>query len=140
MNSHAQQRDSHAQELDSHAQAQGSHAQGCDSLAQALDARLEAVGGQRFCQRGECDERTGLLEVEQVAEKVHDTLQNRPLVRKSVPEWWRGHVFLGWGDIVYPSGPEATGCSGAQVNRPATKRCASTPPFTYLSDLCFSMR
>ena len=33
-------------------------------MAQKLDVRLEKLGGIRFCNRGECDERTGMLEVE----------------------------------------------------------------------------
>ena len=39
-------------------------AKDCNQVAQALDARLEKLGGTRFCDRGECDERTGLSEVE----------------------------------------------------------------------------
>ena len=39
-------------------------AKDCNQVAQALDKRLEALGAHRFCDRGECDERTGLLEVE----------------------------------------------------------------------------
>ena len=31
---------------------------------EALDGRLESLGGVRFCDRGESDERTGLMEVE----------------------------------------------------------------------------
>ena len=43
---------------------QHTSAKDCNQVAQALDARLEALGGVRFCARGECDERTGLTEVE----------------------------------------------------------------------------
>ena len=39
-------------------------AKDCNQVAQALDCRLEALGGVRFCERGEGDERTGLMEVE----------------------------------------------------------------------------
>lgn len=39
-------------------------AKDCNQVAQVLDARLEKLGGYRFCERGECDERTGLLEVD----------------------------------------------------------------------------
>jgi sulfite reductase alpha subunit-like flavoprotein len=39
-------------------------AKDCNQVAQMLDARLEKLGGYRFCERGECDERTGLLEVD----------------------------------------------------------------------------
>eukprot|EP00573_Skeletonema_grethae_P002141 CAMPEP_0201689710 /NCGR_PEP_ID=MMETSP0578-20130828/3261_1 /ASSEMBLY_ACC=CAM_ASM_000663 /TAXON_ID=267565 /ORGANISM="Skeletonema grethea, Strain CCMP 1804" /LENGTH=173 /DNA_ID=CAMNT_0048174443 /DNA_START=273 /DNA_END=794 /DNA_ORIENTATION=+ len=53
-------------------------AKDCNQVAQALDARLESLGGKRFCQRGECDERTGLLEVEpfidMLVEKIKECL------------------------------------------------------------------
>mmetsp|Transcript_47235 Transcript_47235/g.100473 ORF Transcript_47235/g.100473 Transcript_47235/m.100473 type:complete len:181 (-) Transcript_47235:205-747(-) len=43
---------------------QHTSAKDCNQVAQALDSRLKALGGTRFCDRGECDERTGLMEVE----------------------------------------------------------------------------
>mmetsp|Transcript_38306 Transcript_38306/g.92391 ORF Transcript_38306/g.92391 Transcript_38306/m.92391 type:complete len:179 (-) Transcript_38306:51-587(-) len=43
---------------------QHTSAKDCNQVAQALDGRLGALGGRRFCERGECDERTGLTEVE----------------------------------------------------------------------------
>ncbi|KAK1744611.1 hypothetical protein QTG54_005144 [Skeletonema marinoi] len=53
-------------------------AKDCNQVAQMLDVRLEALGGQRFCQRGESDERTGLLEVEPwidlLVEKIKECL------------------------------------------------------------------
>ena len=39
-------------------------AKDCNQVAQALDARFEALGGSRFYDRGEADERTGLTEVD----------------------------------------------------------------------------
>ena len=39
-------------------------AKDCNQVAQALDARLEALGGTRYYDRGEADERTGLTEIE----------------------------------------------------------------------------
>mmetsp|Transcript_12640 Transcript_12640/g.26241 ORF Transcript_12640/g.26241 Transcript_12640/m.26241 type:complete len:175 (-) Transcript_12640:215-739(-) len=39
-------------------------AKDCNQVAQALDARLEALGGTRFVERGESDERTGMTEVD----------------------------------------------------------------------------
>mmetsp|Transcript_8062 Transcript_8062/g.16819 ORF Transcript_8062/g.16819 Transcript_8062/m.16819 type:complete len:167 (-) Transcript_8062:347-847(-) len=39
-------------------------AKDCNQVAQALDARLSALGGQRHCELGLADERTGLTEVE----------------------------------------------------------------------------
>mmetsp|Transcript_24279 Transcript_24279/g.43501 ORF Transcript_24279/g.43501 Transcript_24279/m.43501 type:complete len:172 (+) Transcript_24279:203-718(+) len=39
-------------------------AKDCNQVAQAVDARLEALGGTRFIERGEADERTALTEVE----------------------------------------------------------------------------
>mmetsp|Transcript_38233 Transcript_38233/g.77882 ORF Transcript_38233/g.77882 Transcript_38233/m.77882 type:complete len:174 (+) Transcript_38233:1867-2388(+) len=39
-------------------------AKDCNQVAQVLDARLEALGGTRFCDRGEADERSELTEVE----------------------------------------------------------------------------
>ncbi len=57
---------------------QHTNASDCNQVAQALDARLQALGGERFCQRGECDERTGLLEVEpwidMMIEKIKECL------------------------------------------------------------------
>ena len=57
---------------------QHTNAGDCNQVAQALDARLQALGGERFCQRGECDERTGLLEVEpwidMMIEKIKECL------------------------------------------------------------------
>jgi len=35
----------------------------CNQVAQILDGRLEALGGTRYYERGEADERTGLMEV-----------------------------------------------------------------------------
>jgi sulfite reductase alpha subunit-like flavoprotein len=43
---------------------QHTSAKDCNRVAQKLDSRLEALGGVRFCDRGECDERTGMSEVE----------------------------------------------------------------------------
>ena len=43
---------------------QHTSAKDCNQVAEALDKRLEILGGTRYCERGECDERTGLLEVE----------------------------------------------------------------------------
>ncbi|KAL9189580.1 hypothetical protein ACHAXT_009255 [Thalassiosira profunda] len=43
---------------------QHTSAKDCNQVAKALDSRLEALGGARFCNRGEADERTGLTEVE----------------------------------------------------------------------------
>lgn len=43
---------------------QHTSAKDCNQVAQALDSRLEALGGTRFCNRGEADERTGLTEIE----------------------------------------------------------------------------
>ena len=43
---------------------QHTSAKDCNQVAETLDKRLEALGGTRYCERGECDERTGLLEVE----------------------------------------------------------------------------
>lgn len=43
---------------------QHTSAKDCNQVAQALDGRLESLGGVRFYDRGECDERTGLMEVE----------------------------------------------------------------------------
>ena len=43
---------------------QHTSAKDCNQVAQALDGRLEALGGTRFMERGEADERTGLTEVE----------------------------------------------------------------------------
>jgi sulfite reductase alpha subunit-like flavoprotein len=39
-------------------------AKDCNQVAQSLDSWLAALGGTRFCARGEADERTGLTEVE----------------------------------------------------------------------------
>jgi len=53
---------------------QHTSAKDCNQVAQALDLRLEALGGTRFCDRGESDERSGLTEVEPwialLAEKI----------------------------------------------------------------------
>jgi sulfite reductase alpha subunit-like flavoprotein len=43
---------------------QHTSAKDCNQVARVLDSRLEGLGGTRFCDRGECDERTGLLECE----------------------------------------------------------------------------
>jgi sulfite reductase alpha subunit-like flavoprotein len=43
---------------------QHTSAKDCNQVAQALDLRLEALGGTRFVEQGEADERTGLTEVE----------------------------------------------------------------------------
>ena len=55
---------------------QHTSAKDCNQVAQALDARLEALGGMRFCDRGECDERTGLLEVEPWIEMLVEKIQS----------------------------------------------------------------
>ncbi|KAL7493194.1 hypothetical protein ACHAWT_004490 [Skeletonema menzelii] len=52
-------------------------AKDCNQVAQALDARLETLGGQRFYQRGECDERTGLTKevepwIDNLVEKIKE--------------------------------------------------------------------
>ena len=39
-------------------------AKDCNQVGQTLDARLAELGAERFCARGEADERTGLTEVE----------------------------------------------------------------------------
>ena len=53
-------------------------AKDCNQVAQMLDARLEKLGGQRFCERGEGDERTGLQEVDpwidMLVEKIKECL------------------------------------------------------------------
>ena len=44
---------------------QHTSAKDCNQVAQALDGRLgEGLGGTRFYERGEADERTGLVEVD----------------------------------------------------------------------------
>jgi len=43
---------------------QHTSAKDCNQVAQVLDGRLEALGGVRFYERGEADERTGLTEVD----------------------------------------------------------------------------
>lgn len=55
---------------------QHTSAKHCNQVAQALDARLEALGGTRFCERGECDERTGLLEVEPWIDMLVEKIQS----------------------------------------------------------------
>ena len=51
-------------------------AKDCNQVAQALDARLEALGGNRFCGRGEADERTGLTEIDPWIETLIGKLKN----------------------------------------------------------------
>lgn len=50
-------------------------AKDCNQVAQALDRRLEDVGGVRYCNRGEADERTGLLEVEPWMDELLDKIK-----------------------------------------------------------------
>jgi sulfite reductase alpha subunit-like flavoprotein len=51
-------------------------AKDCNQVAQALDGRLEALGGKRFCYRGEADERTGLTEIDPWIEALIRKLKN----------------------------------------------------------------
>mmetsp|Transcript_18440 Transcript_18440/g.26010 ORF Transcript_18440/g.26010 Transcript_18440/m.26010 type:complete len:173 (-) Transcript_18440:534-1052(-) len=51
-------------------------AKDCNQVAQALDSRLEALGGKRFCDRGEADERTGLTEVNPWIDTLVEKLKN----------------------------------------------------------------
>ncbi|CAB9501719.1 FAD binding domain [Seminavis robusta] len=57
---------------------QHTSAKDCNQVAQALDTRFETLGGQKFCERGESDERTGLSEVdpwiEMIVAKIKDCL------------------------------------------------------------------
>ncbi|KAL3804579.1 hypothetical protein ACHAW5_004582 [Stephanodiscus triporus] len=52
-------------------------AKDCNQVARALDSRLEGLGGTRFCDRGECDERTGLLECEPWIEMLVEKIECR---------------------------------------------------------------
>lgn len=57
---------------------QHTSAKDCNQVAQALDSRLEVLGGTRFCERGECDERTGLSEVEPWIEMLAEKIKGCP--------------------------------------------------------------
>lgn len=50
-------------------------AKDCNRVAQKLDSRLEKLGGTRFCDRGECDERTGMQEVEPWIDMLVDKIK-----------------------------------------------------------------
>ena len=54
---------------------QHTSAKDCNQVAQKLDVRLEKLGGIRFCNRGECDERTGMLEVEPWIDMLVDKIK-----------------------------------------------------------------
>lgn len=54
---------------------QHTSAKDCNQVAQKLDSRLEKLGGIRFCDRGECDERTGMLEVEPWIDMLVDKIK-----------------------------------------------------------------
>ena len=56
---------------------QHTSAKDCNQVAQALDGRLEALGGTRFMERGEADERTGLTEVEPWIATLVDRLKEQ---------------------------------------------------------------
>ena len=55
---------------------QHTSAKDCNQVAAMLDSRLEALGATRFHSRGECDERTGLTEVEPWIEQLYKKLQD----------------------------------------------------------------
>mmetsp|Transcript_24243 Transcript_24243/g.52289 ORF Transcript_24243/g.52289 Transcript_24243/m.52289 type:complete len:177 (+) Transcript_24243:113-643(+) len=54
---------------------QHTSAKDCNQVAQVLDLRLEVLGGTRFCDRGEADERTGLTEVEPWIENLVEKIK-----------------------------------------------------------------
>lgn len=54
---------------------QHTSAKDCNQVAQKLDSRLEKLGGTRFCNRGECDERTGMQEVEPWIDMLVDKIK-----------------------------------------------------------------